>query len=119
MIVDDNEGVVRAMLRLLRGAGYAVDAVGSAADTFAALSRTEYALVLIDLGLPDADGLALAAAMAKRGFTMPVLLITGAPPSTDELRARASPHLRGVVAKPWAATTLLDSIARVLGPDGE
>jgi DNA-binding response OmpR family regulator len=45
--------------RAFRGADYPLDVVGTARDFRAAIASAEYDLLIIDLGLPDGDGLAL------------------------------------------------------------
>ena len=60
----------------LRQDGYAVDWVRDGAQADAAIATTEYDLVLLDLGLPKRDGLALLRGWRERGREVPVLVVT-------------------------------------------
>ena len=60
----------------LRQDGYAVDWVRDGAQADAALAATAYDLVLLDLGLPRRDGLALLRGWRQRGRDVPVLVVT-------------------------------------------
>jgi two-component system KDP operon response regulator KdpE len=67
LVVEDNEHVVSAMRILFEAAGHRVSAAGSIAEALA-VSRTDPpALVLLDLTLPDGDGLALVPALRASG----------------------------------------------------
>lgn len=76
LIVEDEARLVRQLADAVSGAGYAVDTAedGNRADF---LARTErYDVVLLDLGLPGADGLSLLRGWREAGFDWPVLIIT-------------------------------------------
>lgn len=76
LLVEDDVMIGEAVLDLLRDEGYAVDWVrdGEMADT--ALHTDTYDLVLLDLGLPKRDGLAVLQALRARKNLTPVLIVT-------------------------------------------
>lgn len=76
LLVEDDVMIGEAVLDLLRDEGYAVDWVrdGEMADT--ALQTDTYDLVLLDLGLPKRDGLAVLQALRARKNLTPVLIVT-------------------------------------------
>ena len=76
LLVEDDTMIGESVLDLLRAEHYAVDWVkdGEMADT--ALRSQTYDLVLLDLGLPRRDGLAVLRAMRARKERIPVLLAT-------------------------------------------
>lgn len=76
LLVEDDVMIGESLVDLLRAAHHAVDWVqdGEAADT--ALLATGYDLVLLDLGLPKRDGLAVLRAMRDRHDRTPVLVAT-------------------------------------------
>lgn len=76
LLVEDDTMIGESALEALRREGYAVDWVqdGEAADT--ALRSGDYDLVLLDLGLPRRDGLAVLGSMRARRTSIPVLIIT-------------------------------------------
>ena len=71
----------------LRQDGYVVDWVQDGAAAEAALAaEPAYALVLLDLGLPKKDGLALLESLRRRGKRIPVLIITARDAVADRVR---------------------------------
>src|SRR5215813_2523609 len=59
LIVEDNEELAELLAKGLRTAGYEADMLSTIEDARAVLSTTFYAALILDLGLPDGDGLAL------------------------------------------------------------
>ena len=58
LVIDDNRRLSEYVGVALRGQGFAVDSVETGADAEAAISTTSYDAIILDLGLPDIDGLA-------------------------------------------------------------
>ncbi|OYU15738.1 MAG: DNA-binding response regulator [Alphaproteobacteria bacterium PA4] len=76
LLVEDNPRLAGLIRDGLRGQGFAVDGCTGLADAEAALQVNSYDLLLLDLGLPDGDGLALLRAIRRRRDTTPILVIT-------------------------------------------
>ncbi|WP_329741026.1 response regulator transcription factor [Dyella sp. A6] len=76
LIAEDDPSIASGVSATLRQSGHAVDhaATGLLADT--ALRNTPYDLVILDLGLPGADGSEVLQRVRKRGDRLPVLVIT-------------------------------------------
>jgi two-component system response regulator QseB len=76
LLVEDDLMVGQAVCKGLRQDGFAIDWVqdGKAADL--ALTQEDYALVLLDLGLPQKNGLAVLQSLRSRGDSIPVLITT-------------------------------------------
>lgn len=75
LVVEDDLTLQQALQRLLEQWGYAVDAASSAAEAFARIEQERFDLVLLDLGLPDADGLALCQSLRRHQRHQPLVLI--------------------------------------------
>jgi DNA-binding response OmpR family regulator len=73
--VEDNLTLQQALLRLLEQWGYAADAASTAAEANAWLEQERFDLVLLDLGLPDADGLTLCQSLRRRRLHQPLVLM--------------------------------------------
>jgi DNA-binding response OmpR family regulator len=73
LIVED-EAVTRDMLVLLLGNEYAVTAVSAAAEALVQLQKTSFDLLVLDLNLPDGDGLALARQLGPRPKTAVIMV---------------------------------------------
>ncbi|MCZ8107518.1 MAG: response regulator, partial [Burkholderiales bacterium] len=76
LLVEDDPMIGDAVERGLRGDGYAVDRARDAGEADTALRAQPRDLVLLDLGLPGGDGLALLRAMRARGDATPVVVVT-------------------------------------------
>jgi DNA-binding response OmpR family regulator len=92
--------------RALARAGFAVDAFGTCADGSEALSLVHYDAAILDLGLPDGDGLALVTAARSSGHSTPILVLTARDAIHDRvtgLDAGADDYL----VKPFAMSELI------------
>lgn len=84
LIVDDDE-LVRALIAThLESEGYGVTHAGSGKEMFELLDANDFDLVLLDLGLPDEDGLVLARKLRARS-TVPLMILTGRRELDDRL----------------------------------
>ena len=76
LIVEDNEELAELLAKGLRTAGYEADVLSTVEDARAVLGTTFYAALILDLGLPDGDGLALLRELRQRDNPIPVLVLT-------------------------------------------
>ncbi|MBG4120131.1 response regulator [Pseudomonas aeruginosa] len=76
LLVEDHPQLAESVVQALKGAGWTVDLLqdGVAADL--ALASEEYALAILDVGLPRMDGCEVLARLRGRGKTLPVLMLT-------------------------------------------
>ncbi|KQN89915.1 two-component system response regulator [Sphingomonas sp. Leaf67] len=113
LIVEDDAALARSIVALLRSAGHAVDPVARGEDALIALADEPYALVILDVGLPDIDGFAVLQALRRRGDKVPVLMLTARDALDDRVRGLdlgADDYLR----KPFAPEEL-EARIRALG----
>lgn len=117
LIVEDEDRLSGILRSKLSDAGFAVDIAGSAADAEAALELINYDAAVLDLGLPDGDGLAVLAAVRRLGKTLPILILTARDSVEDKvggLDAGADDYL----IKPFAMTELIARIKALLRRPG-
>lgn len=76
LIVDDDAEIVTLLTRYLRGHGFQIDAVGSGAELRAHLGQVGADAILLDLGLPDEDGLGLLRYL-QVAWNGPVIVVSG------------------------------------------
>jgi DNA-binding response OmpR family regulator len=76
LVVDDDRDLTGLVRRELVGLGFTVDVVELAGDAMLAARNTAYALMIVDLGLPDRDGLELVRDMRARHIETPILVLT-------------------------------------------
>ena len=113
LIVEDDAPLARSIVALLRTAGYAVDHVATGDDALMVTADDVYALVILDVGLPDIDGFAVLQTLRRRGQRVPVLMLTARDALDDRVRGLdlgADDYLR----KPFAPEEL-EARVRALG----
>ncbi len=113
LVVDDDPDLLRLLGMRLHAAGHEVEAVASAEAALDALALRRPQLVISDVQLPGADGLALFDAIRQRHPALPVILLTAHGTIPDAVEATA----RGVysyLTKPFDGKALLDTVAQAL-----
>jgi DNA-binding response OmpR family regulator len=106
LVVEDHDGIAATLNMLLRRLDHDVRRVDRGAD---ALTVPPADLILLDLGLPDIDGMTVLSIMRAAGSTTPVVIMTAG----DEpgLRERAlAAGADGFIAKPFAIGELIMAI---------
>ena len=87
LLVEDDQTMALLIKQVLEQEGFAVDhvATGNEAQTLAFVN--EYDAIVLDLGLPDRNGLSVLQALRKEGRTTPVIVLTASTDSTSTVRA--------------------------------
>jgi CheY-like chemotaxis protein len=119
LVVDDNPQNLRLARMILRYAGYDVVTAADAREAIASMAAAPPALVVMDVQLPDIDGLALTrqikADPARRHI--PVLALTAYAMKGDDVKVMAA-GCDGYLAKPIDADTLAKAVAEQLARAG-
>jgi DNA-binding response OmpR family regulator len=118
LIVEDNRTLATLMAATLRKAGLPVDVVGTALEAEQALEASVYDALLLDLGLPDRDGLQLMEKLRSSGNAIPILVTTARHALHDRvhgLRAGADDYL----VKPFAQEELVARLQALLRRPGK
>ena len=76
LVVEDDRMIAKGLHTALKQDGYAVDGVSDGASAAAALRSSQFDLVLLDLGLPERDGLDVLRELRSRGDATPVIIVT-------------------------------------------
>ncbi len=106
LIVEDESRIAELIQGALTRAGFAVDTVQLCTDARAALETTSYDAAIVDLGLPDGDGLSLLGELRANRNPTPVLILTARDAVEDRVRgldAGADDYL----VKPFAMAELI------------
>jgi len=117
LLVEDNAELVALLVKGLARNGFSTDSVDNAGDAAHALAAMRYAAVVLDLGLPDEDGLSLLRGVRGRGDSTPVLVLTardGVSDRVNGLRAGADDYL----VKPFAMEELVARLQALLRRPG-
>jgi two-component system response regulator QseB len=76
LVIEDDRMIAKGLERALRQDGYAVDGVADGKSAAEALRTSTFDLVLLDLGLPERDGLDVLRELRGRGDATPVIIVT-------------------------------------------
>ncbi|MCW5507055.1 response regulator [Pseudomonas aeruginosa] len=96
LLTEDDDLIASGIVAGLNAQGLTVDRVASAADTQALLQVARFDVLVLDLGLPDEDGLRLLQRLRQQGVDLPVLVLTARDAGTDRvagLQAGADDYL--------------------------
>ncbi|TGU74468.1 response regulator transcription factor [Geomonas terrae] len=113
LVIEDEKKVADALKVGLEAEQYQVSVAYSGEDGFYQLSAGTFDLVLLDLMLPGRDGLEILTTMRKRGFEMPVLILTARDSIEDRVLGLDSGADEYLV-KPFAFPELLARIRLIL-----
>jgi two-component system KDP operon response regulator KdpE len=105
LIVDDEVAIRRLLRNTLERAGYDIVEAGNARDALAVAAAQHPSAILLDLGLPDRDGLALIPLLRRDGDT--IVLVVSARDATDEKVAALDLGADDFVTKPFDTDELL------------
>lgn len=115
-LVDDDEAARESLVGLLEASGFAVSAFGNATAFLSAVRPGGRGCVVLDVRLPDRNGLEVLGELMALGIRLPVVMITAyadVPLAVAAMRAGATDFLE----KPYAEEALLASIQNALRSD--
>jgi DNA-binding response OmpR family regulator len=113
LVVEDNDELAGLIAEGLGDADFETERVATAADARDALTSARYSAVVLDLGLPDGDGLTVLGDVRARHDEVPVLILTaraGVHDRVTGLRAGADDYL----TKPFAFEELVARLEALL-----
>lgn len=113
VVVDDDSSVLPALARLIRAAGFAVRTFDRPSALLASEVPKTNACMLVDLHLPEMNGVELCKALGESGRGLPAIMITG---RSDAETRRLLEHADSVatLSKPVDEQVLLAAIKRAL-----
>jgi FixJ family two-component response regulator len=95
-VLDDEPEIVKALVRLLRAKGFEVRGFTSVRDFLKAYRPEETACLVLDVAMPELDGLTLQRRLTQQGILIPILFLTGhgdIPMSVRAIKAGATDFL--------------------------
>ncbi len=117
LVAEDHPRLGQYLQEALKERGFTVDLVGTAGDAEAALFGVAYTALILDLGLPDADGMTLLKKMRQNNDMRPVLILT-ARDSTDMLVNGLNSGADDYLCKPFEMDELVARIRALLRRPG-
>jgi len=108
-IIDDEEAIRRSAGYMLKTSGYTVETWSSGAAFLKEVRHAEQGCVLLDVRMPELDGLEVQRMLAERGVTMPVVIMTGHGDIAIAVRAMKAGAV-DFLEKPFEKATLLGAV---------
>jgi two-component system KDP operon response regulator KdpE len=112
LVVDDELNILNTLAPLLRSHGYEVSTAANGRAAIEAVDAAPPDLMILDLGLPDVDGVEVCAIVRAR-TTLPILVLSARGRETDKVRALDA-GADDYVTKPFGADELLARIRAAL-----
>ena len=113
LLVEDNEQLVSLLAKALAQAGLDVDSVRSVEDADLSVKTMRYAAIVLDLGLPDMDGMVLLDRMHRRRDQTPVLILSARDALGDRLNG-LSKGASDYLVKPFATDEFVARVQALL-----
>ncbi len=113
LLVEDSKRLQDLLSESLASAGYKLDVASTAAEMFSVVEAVNYDLLIVDLGLPDGDGLTAIKSLRARGATTPILIIT-ARGSIDDRVSGLDSGADDYLIKPFNHSELLARVRALL-----
>jgi len=112
LVVEDEKRIADFLSRGLESGGYTVDVAGDGATALEMVHATEFDLIILDLGLPDMDGMAVLKKIRTRKTSPPVLILSARDAVDDRVKGLEN-GADDYLVKPFAYVELLARV-RVL-----
>ena len=113
-IVDDDASVRQSARRLIRSLGYRAAAFRSGRAFLDAVTDQHICCLVLDVRMPEMDGLEIQRHLTERGLRIPIVFLTGRASDEEERRARAAGAI-DFLRKPVDTATLRELLGRLCG----
>jgi two-component system response regulator AtoC len=113
LIVDDDENIRKVLMAILEDKGYSVEAVGTAREAIKKTEKQCYNLALIDIRLPDMEGIDLLTKIRDTTPRMRKIIITGYPTLQNAVDA-VNRGADAYIMKPFDVERVLSTISEQL-----
>ena len=116
LIVDDDPDILTALHDLLEYDGFLVTEVSTCRDALEQVRTVDFSAVLLDIGLPDGDGLAVLEIIQTIAPSLPVIVLTAF--TSQDYRAKSlSGGAFSYLTKPYNRDELRAALRRAVGVD--
>src|SRR5919201_515135 len=118
LVVDDDPAIRSALERALALEGFAVRTAGGGEEALAAVEEAPPQVVVLDVAMPDLDGVAVTARLRAQGVEVPICLLSARDEIDDRVRGLEA-GADDYVVKPFALEELGARTHALLGPTDE
>lgn len=117
LVVEDDTDLAEVMVRALRRHGYVARRVDNGADAIAQVAGDAPRAVILDLGLPDMDGLDVCARLRERGYEGGIIIVT-ARTAQEDIERSAFAGADDFLAKPFGLAELQARVGELVRGNG-
>jgi DNA-binding NtrC family response regulator len=116
LVIDDEAVVLESCRKILSSEGFEVTLVPTVDEALAAIEQGQFALLLIDIKMPERDGLYLMDVLRKRREQIPMLVMSGyhTAETMEEARRRGA---AAFIPKPFTPDELLSAVQGAIGKE--
>jgi len=118
LVVDDEPAIRALVAKILERAGYPVDTARDGAEAIEKLETTQYAVIVLDLMMPNIDGYGLIRHLKAQPGTKPAVIVVSAGDSAA-LRQLDGALVHSIVRKPFDIDVLGDLVAAAAASSDE
>lgn len=112
LLAEDERSLARAILKLFKSSNYSADAVYNGRDALEYLETGDYDVAVLDIMMPEMDGISVLKALRAKGNSIPVLLLTAKSEVEDKVLGLDS-GANYYLTKPFDTRELLASIRAI------
>jgi len=116
LLVEDNPANQKVIKAFLEQAGYPCDVAATGAQALNLVHKSEYALILMDLRIPNLDGITAASALRQTGCDVPIIALTASARPDDEKRC-VEAGMNDFMTKPFSKADFEQVIQKYLKPN--
>ena len=117
LVVDDEGIILNSCQKVLEADGFEVVPVPSAQEALMALERESFSLLLIDVKMPEHDGMYLMEEVKKKWADIPMIVMSGYD-TTDTIEGAAQRGAATFIPKPFTPDELIEAVRRVIKKEG-
>ncbi|MBD3268099.1 response regulator [bacterium] len=118
LVVDDESVVCQSCSRIFADQGFTIDTSTSPLEGLQLATDNDYAAILLDIKMPEMDGIEFLGELRKKNHEIPVMMITGyssIPSAAAAMRLGAKDY----IPKPFTPDEIIEAVERILQEDEE
>jgi DNA-binding NtrC family response regulator len=116
LVIDDEAVVLDSCKKILISEGFEVVLVPTVDDALTALDQNEFALLLIDIKMPERDGLSLMDVLKERGEEIPMVVMSGYH-TAETIEEATERGAAAFIPKPFTPDELLSAVRGAIGKE--
>ena len=114
LLCEDDEEMVQLTRLVVERAGYRLERAADGRQAVEMGLKQNPELILMDIRMPNMDGIAATRVLRDKGFTKPIVILTGSEKEEDRKRARAA-GCSGFILKTLAMSDVCEELERLVG----